>query len=100
MVCMVKKMFRHLCSCLRFNERNSGLDAPAPPLNNPFDLDLEHFAVAQRPIRHDNRVVELAERTRPASGEASVENPCVPPVQVVKSKTTNETFSTKQKSRQ
>ncbi len=81
-----KKNVWHLWPCLRFNERDSGLDATAPPLNNTFDLDLEDFAVAQRPIRHDNRVVKFAERARPASGEASVQNPCVPPVQMVKSK--------------
>ncbi len=81
-----QKQFTLPPPCLRFNERDPGLDAPAPPLNNPFDLDLEHFAVAQRPIRHDNRVVKLAERTRPTGGEASVQNPCVAPVQMVKSK--------------
>ncbi len=83
---MEKKMFDISGPCLRFNECDSGLYAPAPPLHNPFDLDLEDFAVAQRPIRHNNRVVELAERTRPTSGEAGVKNPCVPPVQMVKPK--------------
>jgi hypothetical protein len=88
-VWMVKKMFDISAPCLRFNERDSGLYAAAPALHNPFDLDLEDFAVAQRPIRHDNRVVKLAERARPASGEASVQNPCVAPVQMVKSKNKN-----------
>ncbi len=86
-------MFDISAPCLRFNQSDSSFYAPAPPLHNPFDLDLEHFAVAQRPIRHDNRVVKLAERTRPASREASVENPCVAPVQMVKSKKKKLNFS-------
>ena len=47
------------------DESDSDLDAARPLLHEAVDADLEELVVPERPVRHDDAVVELVVRPPP-----------------------------------